>query len=145
MASIELAASIVGIIGFSAKVSLLVYKFAQEVHGVPESLKLFSETLQSLSDALQQIPGVVKDSKSNSEKQHLGIIERISNDCFKLLQDLDHDLPELCESTNRARRVGAALGAALDMKFNEKSIQEKLDAIQRYTQSLNLSLEVLSL
>ncbi|KAK7751354.1 hypothetical protein SLS62_006760 [Diatrype stigma] len=144
MEPLELAASIVGIIGFSAKVSLLVYKFAQEVHGVPESLKLFGDTLQRLSDALQQIPGVVKDSKSDSEKQHIGSIERISNDCFKLLQDLERDLPELCESPSRVRRVGAALGAALDMKFNEKAIQEKLDAIQRYTQSLTLSLEVFS-
>ncbi|RYP81672.1 hypothetical protein DL769_001904 [Monosporascus sp. CRB-8-3] len=141
MEPFEFAASVAGIILFSAEVSLLVGQCIEEIHGVPRSVKLLNETLQTLRVTLEEIDEVVKDGVVDSGKQHFKIIERISSDCYKLLLSLEKDLPGLRQEPGLFKR----LVAAFEFKLNEKGTKEKLDAIQRYTTSLHLSLGALSL
>ncbi|RYP28062.1 hypothetical protein DL767_007393 [Monosporascus sp. MG133] len=141
MEPLEFAASVAGVIIFSAEVSLLVGRCIEEIHGVPQSLNLLNETLQRLRDALEQIDDVVKDGIVDSEKQHFKIIEKISSDCCKLLRSLERDLPGLRREPGLLRK----LVAAFELKLKEKGTKEKLDAIQRYTASLHLSFGALSL
>lgn len=140
MDPLEVVASIVALVDFTAKVSLLVGRTIQEVQGVPESLKLFYHTLQTLCDSLKQIREVVDDCTIDSEKLHLVIIKKISDDCHKLLQSLVEDLPELDEHPSLLKKISAAF----NMKLNEKTIKERFDALQNYTQYLSVSLQTLS-
>ncbi|RYP51269.1 hypothetical protein DL768_003366 [Monosporascus sp. mg162] len=140
MGPLEFAASVAGLVIFSAEVSLLVGQCIEEVHGVPQSLNLVNETLQALCDTLEQIEDAVNDGIVDSEKQRFKIIENISSDCYKLILSLEKDLTRLRREPGLFRR----LVAAFELKLKEKGIKEKLDAIQRYTASLNLSFTVLS-
>ncbi|RYP74500.1 hypothetical protein DL771_002974 [Monosporascus sp. 5C6A] len=141
MEPFEYAASVAGIVIFSAELSLLVGQCIEEIRGVPQSLNLLNETLRTLRTTLEHIDEVVKDGVVDSEKQHFKIIERISSDCYKLLLSLEKDLPGLRQAPGVLRR----LVATFELKLNEKGTKEKLDAIQRYTTSLHLSFEALSL
>ncbi|RYP09181.1 hypothetical protein DL764_001452 [Monosporascus ibericus] len=140
MDPLEFAASVAGIVIFSAEVSLLVGRCIEEIHGVPQSLNLLNDTLQTLRTTLEQIGEVVKDGILDSGKQHFKIIEKISNDCYKLLLSLQKDLSGLQREPGLLRR----LVAAFELKLKERGTKEKLDAIQHYTASLNLSLGALS-
>ncbi|RYP61230.1 hypothetical protein DL770_009835 [Monosporascus sp. CRB-9-2] len=140
MAGLEFAASVAGIIIFSAEVSRLVGQCIEEIHGVPQSLNLLNETLKNLGGTLKQISEVVKGDIIDSGKQHFKVIEKISNDCYELVLSLEKDLPGLRRKPGLLRRIVAAF----ELKLKEKGTKEKLDAIQRYTTSLTLSLLALS-
>lgn len=141
MEPIELAASIAGILQLSAKVTVLVGQCYEEVHGVPETLRLFDETLKSLGDSLQRINETTANTTSDAERQHRDAIERISDECLKILEDLLKGLPELEENPNLFKQVAAAF----KVKINEKAIREKLDAIQRYSDQVAISLGALQM
>ncbi|RYO92442.1 hypothetical protein DL763_004669 [Monosporascus cannonballus] len=140
MEPLEFAASVAGIVVFGTQVSLLVGQCVEEIHGVPQSLNLLNETVQTLCDTLKRIDELVKDGIVDSEEQHFTIIERISGDCYKLLLSLEKGLPGLRQEPGLLSR----LVAAFEFKLKEKETREKLDAIQRYTTSLHLSLGALS-
>ena len=141
MEPLEIAASVIGIISFSTKVSLIVGKYIQEVHGIHKTLKLFDETLQSLRESLNQIVETAKDNTSDAERFHLKAILRISNDCYAILVDLEKDLPGLHQHPNIFKKIVASF----ETKLNETTTREKLNAIQRYCDQLSLSFTALSM
>lgn len=140
MEPFEVVTGVIALVDFTGRVSLLVGRTIQEVQGVPESLKLFNQTLQTLNGSLKQIVKVVNDCTIHSEKKHLVIINKISDDCYKLLQSLVDDLPELDDHPSLLKKISAAF----NIKLNEKTIKERFDALQNYTQILSLSLNALS-
>lgn len=141
MEPLEIAASVIGIIDVSTRVSLIVGKYIREVHGIHETLKLFDKTLQSLREPLQQIVQIAKDNTTDAEQLHLEAILRISNDCYAILVDLEKDLPELDQQPNIFKKIAATF----ESKLNETTTREKLNAIQRYGDQLSLSLVALSM
>ena len=141
MEPLEVAASVIGIISFSTKLSIAIGKYIQEVHGIHETLQLFNKTLQSLRESLEQICEIAKDNTSDTEQLHLKAILRISNDCYTIIFDLKKDLPELKGNSTILKKIVATF----EGKLNETATREKLNAIQRYSEQLSLSLVALSM
>ncbi|KAH9899092.1 ankyrin repeat-containing domain protein [Xylariomycetidae sp. FL2044] len=137
----ELAASALGIIDFTAKLSKFLLECVQDIRGISESLRLSHQTLLALSSSLQQLLDIGNEELLDTEKRALDEVGKFCIACSKVVQSLEKSLPSLDGDPKLKQKAIAAI----DMRFNERAIKDKFETINRFTQYINMSLAALSI
>ncbi|KAK8034653.1 ankyrin repeat-containing domain protein [Apiospora rasikravindrae] len=139
----EAVASVVGIADFAGKLINGVGTLVVQYQNLPEALSELEESIRALCEALLNIDETLKGRPKllPLEQSHYKTIARISQSCYRLLQTLDHELPELQACHHRGKKFIATL----EKKVKDSRIQEIVSNINQRTTILQLSLTTLSL
>lgn len=103
----------------------------------------FEESIRALRDALLSIDETLKGRPKllPLEQSHYKTITRISQSCYRFLQTLRHELPEL----QAHHHWGKKFITTLEKKIKDNRIQEIVSNINQRITILQLSLTTLSL
>ncbi|KAK6856281.1 hypothetical protein PG995_008432 [Apiospora arundinis] len=139
----EVVASAVGIADFASKLLAGIGSLIIQYQNLPEALSELDESIRALRGALLSIDETLKRRPKllPLEQSHYKTISRISQSCYRSLQTLDHELPELQAHHHWGKKVVATL----EKKIKDARIQEVISNINQRTTVLQLSLTTLSL
>ncbi|KAK8136549.1 ankyrin repeat-containing domain protein [Apiospora sp. TS-2023a] len=144
----ETVASVVGIADFATKLINGIGSLVVQYQNLPEissnqALSEFEESIRALRNALLNIDETLKGRPKllPPEQSHYKTVARISQSCYRLLQTLSHELPEL----QAHHHWGKKFIATLEKKIKDSRIQEIVSNINQRTTILQLSLTTLSL
>ena len=138
---VGLAASIVNISDFSAKLTRLVGNLLTDIRDIPDYLRHYSQAIANLSTLLRSIQKIAQDPNLDPSEKHLiAVVIDISAHCAELLDKVARDLPLL---QSDATLLDRALGA-IQKSINARAIADNDKFISRYLEILQFTLTILN-
>lgn len=138
---VGLAASIVNISDFSAKLIRLLANITTDIHAIPDHLGHYSQAIANLSTLLRSIQVIARDPDLDPSEEHLiAVVIDISAHCAELVDKVARDLlslPSDATPLDRAR-------GAIQKSTNARAIADNGKFISRYTEILQFTLTILN-
>jgi hypothetical protein len=138
---VGLAASIVNVSDFSAKLTRLVANIITDIHEIPEYLGHYSQTIAKLGTLLRSIQIIAQDPDLGPSEEHLiAVVIDISAHCAELLDKVARDLPSLQSDATFLDRARGAFQKSIDAR----TVADNDKFISRYIEILQLTLTILN-
>lgn len=136
---VGLAASIVNVSDFSAKLTRLVANIITDIHEIPEYLRHYSQAIANLGTLLRSIQIIAQDPDLDPSEEHLiAVVIDISAHCAELLDKVARDLPSLQSDATFLDRARGAFQKSI----HARTIADNDKFISRYIEILILECQV---
>lgn len=138
---VGLAASIVNVSDFSAKLTRLVANIITDIHEIPEYLRHYSQAIANLGTLLRSIQIIAQDPDLDPSEEHLiAVVIDISAHCAELLDKVARDLPSLQSDATFLDRARGAFQKSI----HARTIADNDKFISRYIEILQFTLTILN-
>ena len=139
----ELAGSIVGLVGFAAKVSNLCYGYYGEVKDAPEDIKKLATEISSLAGLLERLLPTAEASKI-SQSSDSDWMPQLVHEFREILEELQRKLPSRInkQSGSGIGRLSRSLGARVIWPFKKEAIRGQIQKIERMKTTITLKLQL---
>ncbi|KAI9785620.1 MAG: hypothetical protein M1816_000367 [Peltula sp. TS41687] len=137
MAGLGEAASIIAVLGLSAKVTLRCIEYSTAVKDANVDITRLKSAVKSLEDVLRKVEQLLNgpDGAKLSTSQKL---LKALNDCFLQLEDLDKKL----EPGKTRKAMSRFAARALKWPFESKKVDKVVKELESYKQTISLAVQV---
>ena len=139
----DLAASIVGLVGFAAQVSKLLYGYYGEAKNAPEDIKQLASEISTLAGLLEPLSKAAEASRI-SQTPDSEWMSQLVHEFTKILEELKSELPcQISEqSGGKTRKVMRSFIARLAWPFKREDIQKQIQKVERLKTTVTVKLQL---
>ena len=139
----ELAGSIVGLVGFAAKVSKLLCGYYGEARDAPEDIKQLASEISSLAGLLEPLSTAAEASRISQTPDSEWMSQSV-HEFREILEHLEGKLPRQIseQSDSRTRRAMRSFGTHVTWPFKKGDIQKQIQKIERLKASVTMKLQL---
>ena len=141
--AVGLAGSIVGLVGFAAQVSKLLYGYYGEAKNAPEDIKQLAFEISSLVGLLEPLSTAAEASRI-SQTPDSEWMSQVVHEFREILERLKGELPHPIseQSDSKTRRVVRSLKTRLIWPFKKGDTQEQIRKIERLKTAVTMKLQL---
>lgn len=146
MAEIGVIASIVGVAGAGAKLSLVLFGFASTVGSARVEVERVGTEISQFCAVLTQLRSTLKESRARKfSDDAIRTTQDILERCQKIFQEIEDIVVPLQRSTRNSKETSVDLVARVKWTFRRSKVQVLQKTLESSKNSLQLMLQVLDL
>ena len=140
---VGLAGSIVGLVGFAAQVSKLLYGYYGDAMNAPEDIKQLASEISSLAGLLEPL-STAAEANRISQTPDSKWMSRLVHEFREILEHLKGELPHQIseQSDGKTRSIMRSLKARLIWPFKKEDIQNQIQKIERLKTTVTVKLQL---